>query len=218
MDSDHPINDLLRSFDPSDSALLDWIKPHLDDNNLWRMASDGTPDQENYFHALKRIQQGEPIPVPLFWVPLEILNLNRWREPDGYELPNGLKHCDLTSSPERTREHLERAFCCAVLLKAADEPETRGNIFGENDAMIQLLASVLYLGQEASRNMLRLLCWRVLRMPEGYEDLPFFAMAVLLLHASLCARSRQRRPHPTVRMGDGGRGAGAGGSSRVVLL
>jgi hypothetical protein len=180
MHRDNSISDLLLRLDPSESALLDWLSSRIDDTHLHEIAlADYGINEEEYLQALQQIHQGEPIPVPLRWVPSEALRLTRWSEPDD--------PADVGPPPDSkgTRGHLIRAFCCAVLLKAADEQETMGLIAAENDTLIQCVASVLHLGREASESTLRFLAWRVSRLPEEYEEAPFFAMTVLLLYAAL---------------------------------
>jgi hypothetical protein len=180
MDKENPIYDLLHRLDPSESALLDWLVPRIDDTHLHEIAlSDYGINEEEYLQALRRIHDGQPIPIPLQWVPGEALELKRWSEPDDPD------YVSPPSNSKGTRGHLIRAFCCAVLLKAGDEPETQDYIHSENNTLVQLIGSVLHLGREASEGALRFLCWRVLRMPDLEEALPFFAMALLLLYATL---------------------------------
>lgn len=155
---------------------MDWLKPHVDDSMLWEIAdSDYGFDRESNFEALLPIRDRQEIPVPLGWIPIEVLNLMRWSEPEHVTPPGG----------RGTRGHLIRAFCCAVLLRAADEPETRGYIHAENDTLIQMIASVLYLGREATESASRFLCWRILRLPLWEGEYPFFALGLLLLRAAL---------------------------------
>jgi hypothetical protein len=78
-----------------------------------------------------------------------------------------------------------RAFCCGVLLQAADAPETRELLSSENNTLIVLVESALCLGKDASDSTRRFLAWRVQRMPTDFEERPFFAMALLLLQAAL---------------------------------
>ena len=100
----------------------------------------------------------------------------RWSEPEATEWK---------PRSTGTRGHLLRAFCCAVLLKAADVPETRDYISSENETLIQLIASVLHLGNEASESALCFLCWRVSRQSIDEAETPFFILALLLLRVAL---------------------------------
>jgi hypothetical protein len=147
---------LLLPFKPSESALLDWLRPHIDDSLLPEIAAaDYGVQSDEDFAALLPIRDQQIIPFPLRWIPREVLELIRWSEPEDPAWKPG---------STGTRGHLMRAFSCAVLLKAADNPETRGYIEGENDTLIQLISSVLYLGREACENALRFLCWRASRL------------------------------------------------------
>lgn len=180
MEKEDAINDLLLRLGPSGTALLDWLRPLLDDSHLREIAlvDYGFNEDEN-FQALQRIHQGHPIPIPLRWVPREALELVRWSNLDDPQ------HLSPPPNHKGIRAHLLRAFCCAILLKAADAPETLGNIDTEIDTLGRLVVSILYLGKEASESALRFLYWRVSRLSKENEDRPFFAMAVLLLYASL---------------------------------
>ena len=128
---------------------------------------------------MKRIQQGKQVPLHLHWIPRYVLDVNRFCEPDTPEW--------IACSAEYKGEHghLIRAFCCAVLFRAADDPEVDNYVLGNNYALIQLLASVLYLGREAMERALRLFCWRILRLSDYNDECPFYALGLLLLYASL---------------------------------
>jgi hypothetical protein len=78
-----------------------------------------------------------------------------------------------------------RAFCCTVLLQAAAAPEHTDGFDGEIETIIQLVASVLVLGSDASAAALSLLCWRMLTLPREHDERPFFLLAILLLATSL---------------------------------
>jgi hypothetical protein len=184
MDSEHPMYDLLTRLDPSETALLDWLVPHLDESHLREIAAVDGWNEEAYFQALKPIYARQPLPVPLTWMPREVLELARWSEPDA-PVWDGHRYVSATPHSRGTRGHLMRAFCCGVLLQAADTPETRGLLSSENDTLIVFVESVLHLGKEASESALRFLAWRVLRIPKEFNETPFFVMALLLLCAAL---------------------------------
>jgi hypothetical protein len=180
MVNNNPVLNLLLSFGPSETALLDWLRPHIDDSFLDEIAAaDYGFEWEEHFQALKSIYEQQPIPVPLQWVPREVLNLMRWSEPDDPQ------YLSPPPNSKGRRGHLIRTFCCAVLLQAADNPETLGYIHAENETLVQLVASVLSLGHEASECALHFLCWRVLRLSEEENETPFFGLALLLLCAAL---------------------------------
>lgn len=168
---------LLSRLNPSGTALLAWLGPRVDDTLLHEIAgADYGHNQNIYFQALVPIRDRQDIPAPLPWEPREVLNLTRWSEP--HEPSQGFYSMG-------TRGHLARAFSCAVLLKAADDLLTRDYIDAENDTLIQMIASVLHLGNEATEAASRFLCWRILRLPLFDGEAPFFTLALLLLRAAL---------------------------------
>jgi hypothetical protein len=168
---------LLARFAPAERAMLDWLRPRIDGSMLEEIAeADYGMDFEAHLEALNAIHATGEIPDPLNWEPREVLELIRWSEPD-----------DPAWKPGSTGErgHLLRAFCCTVLLMAGGVPHNRDYFYAENETLIQLVASVLALGEEASRAALQLLCWRKLGLPWDNDDSPFFALGILLLVASL---------------------------------
>jgi len=185
MKNENPINDLLQRLDPSETALLDWLVPHLDDSHLREIAAlDGGGMAAEFYQALKPIYERQPLPVPLTWMPRAVLELGRWSRPEAPQ-----KYIARPYS-KGTQGHLIRTFCCAVLLRAADDPETQGRLAYESDTLILLVDSVLRFGEEASESALRFLCWRVLRLSEDFEEFPFFLMALLLLYVALYQRGQ----------------------------
>ncbi len=170
-------------FDPSETALLDWLRPRIDDSCLAEIsAADYGQVYADHLRALRRFRDLNELAVPLPWCPREVLELMRWSEPDVPAWKPG--------SVGR-RGHLIRAFCCTALLKAADEPENRLYFHAENTTLIQFVASGLRLGREASDKARRFLSWLVLRLPDDHEEFPFFTFALVLLCAALFEPGRE---------------------------
>ena len=169
---------LLARCDPSPTALLDWLRPQLDDALLDVIArADRGCESEEYLVHLRRLRdEDDPDPKHAYQA-LEVLQLTRWSEPDH------------PREEERRgrRGHLGRIFCCAVLLRAAADP---GMPYcdvgqGENQTIIQFIASALALGQEASAASLRLLAWRAGSLTDEEDEYPFLALGILLLATTL---------------------------------
>ena len=166
--------------DPSPRDLLDWLRPHLDDARLEVIArAEYGLWAEQYLVHLRRLRDdGDLDPVHVIQA-LEVLELTRWSEPDH---PEG---ADLHGRSG----HVLRAFCCAVLLRAAVDPDmpNRDFVSGENKTIIQLIASALALGQEASAASLRLLAWRASSPIDGLNEgeYAFLALGILLLATTL---------------------------------
>jgi hypothetical protein len=190
--------ELLNQFNPSDCTLWVWLRSHIDDAMLEKIAAaDYGIDVEHYLRVLKRIrdepwQSNEVLvrpskgkaQVPVWYQALEVLTLMRWSEPENFQ-----------QEEEQTVGHLIRAFCCVVLLRVAVSPANcyTANIANESETIIQLIASVLSLEQEAWEFTLQLLCWRMLSLPVDNQECPFFAMGILLLATAL---------YPSVKKGD----------------
>lgn len=178
MDHEHRLIDsLLLRLRPSGTDLLDWLKPQINLSVLHEIAAaDYGYKEQEHFQSLLLIRDHQAIPVPLRGVPREVLELMRWSEPEDPDWKPG---------STGVRGHLIRAFCCAVLLKASDEEETRLYGTSENETLAQLIGSVFFLGSKSTENALRLVSWRLLRLQSKNEEYPFFVLALLLLQAQL---------------------------------
>ena len=109
-------------------ALLEWLRSRLTEAMLAAIAeADHGYDRDENFAVLQDIARSGRVPVPLEWVPREVMELSRWAE--------GL-HVD----------HVQRAFCVTVLCLAELTPERFGHI--EHNLAI-LLESCAILGAEA---------------------------------------------------------------------
>lgn len=166
---------LLRSRQP----LLSLLTPLITDEMLRTIAqADYGMNFDAHLAALRRIHAGE-IWAPLAWEPREVLELVRWSEPDD---PNSHWNPKMMGQTG----HLQRAFACTALLLAAALPENRPLLLGgENATIIQLIASLLTLGEAMQRAGARLLSERMMAFDLEADDRPFFALGILLLAATL---------------------------------
>ena len=168
--------ELAEAFPPSPDALLDVLRPRVDDGMLREIArADYGMDEDEHLAALLPVRDSGVVPVPMGWEPKEVLELIRWSQPEDPEWKPGATG---------TRGHLMRAFACAALLRAAAEPANRGYFDGENSTLAQLLDSALVLGADVREAAARFLAWRTPRM-EPHEERPFFAFGLLVLAALL---------------------------------
>ncbi|MEZ4663519.1 MAG: CPCC family cysteine-rich protein [Caldilineaceae bacterium] len=170
---------LLDRFVHHGEGLLEQLARFVHDGLLRSIAqADYGMNVDEHLAALRGIHAGK-IPVPIAWEPREVLELVRWSQPDG---PNGR-----WDGKDAGRDgHLQRAFACTALLLIANEPENSGRLMGsEKDSIIQLIGSVLALDLKLERPALRLLSECVLAIGLGDEELPFFALGILLLAATL---------------------------------
>jgi hypothetical protein len=167
----------LRRFQPSETALLNCLQSRVDNSMLQEIAeADYGCGAEENFQVLQEVRNGKNLPVPLVGVLKEVLELIRWSEPD-----------DPSWKPSRRgiRGHLMRAFACTLLLLAAAQPENANYIEGENQTIIQLVASVIALGHEVAQAALSFLSWCFPLVSDANEEKPFYAMAILLLQVFL---------------------------------
>jgi hypothetical protein len=140
-------------------------------------------DADAHLAALLPIRNEVRVPAPMPWEPKEVLALVRWSQPE-----------DPAWKPGSTGErgHIMRAFCCAALLRAAAEPENDGYFDGENQTLIQLIESALFLNRELPEAAGSFLTWRIPQLRSDDDERPFFAfglvaLALLLRQPSLAA-------------------------------
>ncbi|MEO7716518.1 MAG: hypothetical protein ABIY70_09965 [Capsulimonas sp.] len=174
------IDVLLQRYSHSGTALLDWIRPRIDNSMLQEISqADYGFDAHKKLAALLQIRDEPQIQLPMEFGTQEVLELIRWSGPDDRDW----------REDDWEHNHLRRAFCCAVLLTIADNRKARANLTHENSSLITLVESSLLLGAEAIHNTLGLLCWRILRMTPEDEaadgEYPFFAMAILLARVAI---------------------------------
>jgi|SRR5665213_1416035 len=135
-------------------------------------------------HELEIMNQLSPSPVfgMLPWHPHEVLELERWSDPD---------EGDANRPPSGTPGHLKRLFACVLLLRNvafvfsedSDGDLYSGAFFIDTSAatVIQLVRSSIELGSQASRLALGFLLW--VHATQSHPHLrPFVSFAALLLH------------------------------------
>jgi hypothetical protein len=154
---------------------MDWLCPQIDDPMLEEIAAaDYGYRADEYLAALRLIRDDRHLHDHVAGVPLEVLELVRWSQPDDPAWQPG---------GHGQRGHLMRLFCCAVLLALADDMQLRQYV-DEEPTLRQLVASAITLGEPAVEAVLPLICWRLPTLPTTTEDRPFFAMSILLLAAA----------------------------------
>jgi len=166
------IAELCESFRPAPDALLDVLRPQVDDSMLREIAeADYGRDADEHFAALREIHRGI-IPNPIQWHPREVLQLFRWSEPE-----------DPGWKPGATgiQGHWMRAFACAVLLRSAGEPLAHMYFENEHETLMQLIDSSLVLGTDVIDAARSCLAWRI-PLLESYDTAGcFFGLGILLL-------------------------------------
>jgi hypothetical protein len=139
--------------DADAEALLDHLRPRIDDDMLIEIAScDYGMGVEEYLDGLRRVRDDRAVIGFMTTNPLEVFALTRWSDPDD---PTG------RSGATGTRGHLIRAFVCAALLRASAESGGNVEILGDADTLAQLLASLVCLGSASQEAAARFFAWRV---------------------------------------------------------
>jgi hypothetical protein len=155
-------------FPPDHRAAVDHLRRQVDEGMLREIAeADYAQDTEEHLAALKPIWSGGELGEMDSWFPREVLELIRWSEPE---------HKDWNPGATGVHGHQMRAFCCAILLATP-------NFEPEKETLIQMLDSVLVLGEDATEAVGRFLTWKIGTLGRE-EDRPFFALAIAgILHA-----------------------------------
>lgn len=158
------IAELLDKFEPDGDALLRAISAHVTDEMLECISqADYGCDADNHLAAVRQLRDRGALPDNPGWVPMEVLELIRWSEPENSEW-----------KPGRTGEfgHWMRAFSCAAILRAEHEPWNYHYNDGSTDSTtIQLIMSLEALPVDLTREAARNFAWLILKSdPEGMND------------------------------------------------
>ncbi len=162
----------------SKSALLDWLRYVISRKMLEEIAANDYGRQiSDHVSALERQLSDTPIEGLLDWCPREVLELERWNEPEMTTQP-------ATSATEY--QHRKRLLACTILLQAGGSigraTNSEEEFFLETSAstLIQLTRSAFFLGHEALALTVSFLLWlyETVRYPRLR---PFIAFCTFLL-------------------------------------
>lgn len=172
---------LIEAFPPDGDALLSTSAKLITGDMLEEISrADYGMDADAHLAALRAIRDEARLPSPLRWEPKEVLALVRWSQPD-----------DPNWKPGSTgqRGHIMRAFCCSALLRAAADPSNDGFFDGENQTLIQLIDSALFLNRGLPEAAGRFLTWRLPQLRSDDPERPFFAFGLVAIALLLNPRS-----------------------------
>ncbi len=177
----------LQKLNPDPDALLIALSELVDDSMLEEIANaDYGMETEEHLAQLRRIRDEHIVPSPMRWNPGEVLSLVHFRDPDQ-------KYPD--RDDENLRGHIIRAFACAVLLRSNAEVADDNYHDGQNQTLVQLLASLPVIGESLQVEARRFVAWRIQDLRGSYEDAPFYVLALLVLilrtHADLTSAELQ---------------------------
>ena len=168
------ILEILNRFEPDGDVLLRAISAHVSDEMLdWIAGADYGDRREEHYAALLQVREKGMFPEELHWVPMEVLELIRWSEPENPEW-----------KPGRTGDfgHWMRAFSCAAILRAEHEPWSyHYNDSSTDSTTIQLVLSLEALPVDLRREAARDFSWLILKSdPDGTnESIREYGLALL---------------------------------------
>ena len=149
------IAEVLNRFEPDGDVLLRAISAHVTDEMLGCISqADYGCDADEHLAALRVLRETGLLPQNPGWVPMEVLELIRWSEPENPEW-----------KPGRTGEfgHWMRAISCAAILRAEHEPWSYHYNDGSTDSTtIQLVLSLDALPVDLKREAARIFAWLIL--------------------------------------------------------
>lgn len=154
----------LNRIEPDGDVLMRAISAHVTNEMLECISqADYGCDADAHLAALRELRSTGLLPQDPGWVPMEVLELIRWSEPEDPEW-----------KPGRTGEfgHWIRAFSCAAILRGEHEPWNYTYNDGSTDSTtIQLVLSLDALPVDLKREAARNFAWLILRSdPEGKND------------------------------------------------
>ena len=117
--------------------------------------ADRGMDDWEHLHSLRHIRDTVIVSSPMDF---EVLSLVRWSRP----LPHDIDG------------HIQRAFCCATLLRAGQESYHFGK-----DALIPLIDSSLVIGEGLPKALASFVTWQIPRMPADCAVRPAFAFGLV---------------------------------------
>src|SRR5215831_288717 len=172
------IENLLNRFEPDGDVLLRAISEHVTEKMLECISrADYGCDADQHFGVLRQLRDAGVLPQNPGWVPMEVLELIRWSEPD-----------DPNWKPSGTGEvgHWMRGFSCAAILRAEHEPwNYQYSDSSTSSTVIQLILSLDALGIDLNREAARNFAWLILKSDPGGKNDSLREYGVALLWFAL---------------------------------
>jgi len=156
----------------SEPAFLPAICQRITDDMLAEIANaDYGMDYDAHLKALRKLRARDLFRGPLPWEPKEVLELFRWSEFGD----------DRTGQTPRTAAefHLMRAFSCACLLEAYQNPANADRFDGCNQTVMQLLESVAHLGPDDMSRLADFWCAFIPSVPAFDDEQAFYGLALV---------------------------------------
>ncbi|WLD13960.1 hypothetical protein [Planctellipticum variicoloris] len=170
--------ELLATFPPAKTALLDRVRRDVDDDMLRVISrADYGNQADELFPQLVQFRDTGQLPEPMeFWLH-EVLALTRWSDPERPGL-SGFGY-----GPSGISGHWTRLFVCAALLRADVEPAVDVED-GATSTLAQLLVSASVMESSVNEAIGQFLTWRLMEVDRPWEE-PVFALALLVVAVRL---------------------------------
>lgn len=164
------IRDLLSSLNPDSDRLLASISRRVSDEMLAEIAmADYGQQQQRHLAPLLHLRDTGEFIVPMHYYPCEVLELTRNSEPNW---------------TAGMRGHWERAFACAALLRARQEPWNYSAATAQPSFdLIQLIHSIRFLSAGLPSDTIRMVsAWMLDHNLEGADaQVVYFGVGLLWL-------------------------------------
>jgi hypothetical protein len=177
-----PPEELYEAAPPSEAMLLEWLRQKVSKVMIEEVSvNDRGEDAAEHFKGIAaQLYQGEPQLGLIPWHPREVLELERWQEPD---------RAYVNEPPSGQRGHTKRLLACAILLRnvghlASPQRHSEEEFFIETSAatLLRLTETAITIGGELPFSAVQFLLWLYRAQP--YPMLrAFTAFGVLLLAA-----------------------------------
>jgi hypothetical protein len=183
INSTDPPPELIEAIKARDDSVLDWLRSQVARKMLEEIAENDNSEevQEHLAGIQAQFYTPEPTLGLLPWNPREVLELERWSEPN-------MPHADLP--PTQRHGHLKRVLASTILLRnaghiAVPESLSEAAFFVETSAaaLIRLTESAIAIGGEWPYLTLQFLLWFYCSQRCAIIR-PFTAFSILLLFTS----------------------------------
>lgn len=170
--------EILTLFPPSETLLLDRLRPVIDDEMLMVISrADYGMGADEAFEELRPLRDTGVVPTSISFLLYEVLTLTRWSRPDSPNQPR------FETAENRYRGHQIRLFAGAVLLRhSAGLQEERD--YSDDSTLAACLESARTLGDSINEAFASFLTWQTPQLKFSAQ-LIFFPLALLILAARL---------------------------------
>lgn len=171
--------EILTLFPPSETLLLDRLRPVIDDEMLMVISrADYGMGADDAFAFLRPIRDTGIVPQHLPSDVGEVLALTRWSSPESPNQP------PFEPGPAGLPGHQTRLFACALLLMPSGEPRSEDYAPGDDSTLAACLESAGVLGESMNEALGSFLTWQIPLLKFSGHFI-YFPLALLVLASRL---------------------------------